>query len=182
MSIPNLENCKKRKIWPKLYDFNTFCEPDCPISPTGPFRDNIRLFLQQCAESEDYKVEGMSIWCTFLVIESKNFVVPLYTIEEDVKKSVRPFCDLCRCNGKFWLLLLLFIYLFCLCDFWIGFFSPWNWVSLVEICNGVLLLLGLGFEKCSGFCVRFWKFSLCSMMGCVFGFMDGERWYLLINW
>ncbi|KAJ6684194.1 PHD FINGER PROTEIN MALE MEIOCYTE DEATH 1-RELATED [Salix viminalis] len=99
MSIPNLENCKKRKIWPKLYDFNTFCEPDCPISPTGPFRDNIRLFLQQCAEPEDYKVEGMSIWCTFLVIESKNFVVPLYTIEEDVKKSVRPFCDLCRCNG-----------------------------------------------------------------------------------
>ncbi|XP_011038253.1 PREDICTED: PHD finger protein MALE MEIOCYTE DEATH 1 [Populus euphratica] len=99
MSIPNLENCKKRKRWPKLYDFNTFCEPDCPINPRGPFRDNMRLFLQQCAEPEDYKVEGMSIWCTLLVIESKNFVVPLYTIEEDVKESVRPFCDLCRCNG-----------------------------------------------------------------------------------
>ncbi|CAK7338934.1 unnamed protein product [Dovyalis caffra] len=99
MSILNLENCKKRKRWPKLHDFSTFCEPDCPISPTGPFRDNIRVFLQQCAEPEDYKVEGMSIWCTLLVIESKNFAVPLYIIEEDVKKSVRPFCDQCRCNG-----------------------------------------------------------------------------------
>ena len=41
----------------------------------------------------------MSIWCTLFVIESKNFVVPLYTIE-DVNKSVRSFCDLYKCNCK----------------------------------------------------------------------------------
>ncbi|MCD9559566.1 hypothetical protein HAX54_017616 [Datura stramonium] len=31
----------------------------------GPFRDNIRYFLQECAELEEYTVEGMPIWSTF---------------------------------------------------------------------------------------------------------------------
>lgn len=99
MSIPILETCKKRKRRPKLYNFHTFGEPGSPITPNGAFRDNIRFFLKECAEPEDYDVEGMPIWCTLLVIENKNFVVPLYTIEEDVKRSPNPFCDQCRCNG-----------------------------------------------------------------------------------
>ncbi|KAF2295540.1 hypothetical protein GH714_033162 [Hevea brasiliensis] len=99
MSLPILETCRKRKRGPKLYNFHSFGDPGCPISPIGPFRDNIRLFLQECAEPEDYNVEGMPIWCTLLVIESNSIVVPLYIIEENVKFSPNPFCDHCRCTG-----------------------------------------------------------------------------------
>ncbi|PQM40741.1 PHD finger protein MALE MEIOCYTE DEATH 1 [Prunus yedoensis var. nudiflora] len=99
MSIPILEACKKRKRRPKIYGFSSFCDPGCPIGPNGPFRDNIRLFLQECAELEDYSVQGMPTWCTLLVHDNRSLVVPLYTIEEDVKTSERPFCDHCRCTG-----------------------------------------------------------------------------------
>ena len=100
MSIPILEACRKRKRRPKLFGFHTFADPGCPINPSGPFRDNIRVFLQECAEIEDYNVDGMPTWCTLLVHENRNFVVPLYTIEESVKNSLRPFCDQCRCTGE----------------------------------------------------------------------------------
>ncbi|VVA39886.1 PREDICTED: PHD [Prunus dulcis] len=99
MSIPILEACKKRKRRPKIYGFSSFCDPGCPIGPNGPFRDNIRLFLQECAELEDYSVQGMPTWCTLLVHDNRSLVVPLYIIEEDVKTSERPFCDHCRCTG-----------------------------------------------------------------------------------
>ncbi|KAM7460027.1 hypothetical protein LguiA_035957 [Lonicera macranthoides] len=99
MSIPILEACRKRKRRPKFFGFHTFADPGCPINPSGPFRDNIRLFLQECAEIEDYNVDGMPTWCTLLVHENRNFVVPLYTIEESVKSSLRPFRDQCRCTG-----------------------------------------------------------------------------------
>ncbi|KAG8496984.1 hypothetical protein CXB51_008209 [Gossypium anomalum] len=81
MSIPILETCRKRKRRPKLFGLHSFAEPGCPINPTGPFRDNIRIFLKQCAEPEDYCVKGMPLWCTLLV-RDKSCVVPLYTIEE----------------------------------------------------------------------------------------------------
>ena len=99
MSISILESCKKRKRRPKLFGFQTFGDPGSPINPTGPFRENIRIFLQQCAEIEDYRIQEMPIWCTLLVHENKSFVVPLYTIEEDVKLSPKPYCDQCRCSG-----------------------------------------------------------------------------------
>ncbi|XVE95615.1 hypothetical protein REPUB_Repub02eG0113600 [Reevesia pubescens] len=98
MSIPILETSKKRKRRPKLFGFNSFGEAGCPINPTGAFRDNIRVFLKQCGEPEDYSVKGMHIWCTLLV-HDKSCVVPLYTIEEDVNHSLNPFCDHCRCTG-----------------------------------------------------------------------------------
>lgn len=112
MSIPILEACKKRKRRPKIYGFSSFCDPGCPIGPNGPFRENIRLFLQECAELEDYSVQGMPTWCTLLVHDNRSLVVPLYTIEEDVKTSERPFCDHCRCTGlnsNFSLLIWLFL-------------------------------------------------------------------------
>ncbi|KAK9902436.1 hypothetical protein M0R45_001675 [Rubus argutus] len=99
MSIPTLEACKKRKRRPKVYGFHSFGEPGYPIRPLGPFRDNIRLFLQECAELENYSVQGMPIWCTLLVHDNRSLVVPLYTIEENVKNSDNPFCDYCRCTG-----------------------------------------------------------------------------------
>lgn len=100
MSIPTLEACKKRKRRPKVYGFHSFGEPGYPILPLGPFRDNIRLFLQECAELENYSVQGMPIWCTLLVHDNRSLVVPLYTIEENVKTSDNPFCDYCRCTGE----------------------------------------------------------------------------------
>ncbi|KAG6383909.1 hypothetical protein SASPL_155526 (mitochondrion) [Salvia splendens] len=72
-------------------------KPGCPITLTGAFRDNISRFLQECAGLEDYDLEGMPIWRTFLVYESKGTVLPLYTVEENVEHSDRPFCDYCRC-------------------------------------------------------------------------------------
>ncbi|KAL7192685.1 hypothetical protein ACSBR2_024493 [Camellia fascicularis] len=99
MSIRVFESCKKRRRTPKLYGLHTFANPGCPISPSGPFRDNVRGFLQECAEPEGYNVEGMPVWCTFLVQENRGFLVPLYTIEESVKHSLSPFCDHCRSNG-----------------------------------------------------------------------------------
>ncbi|XVF37059.1 hypothetical protein REPUB_Repub19eG0113200 [Reevesia pubescens] len=101
MSIPILETCRKRKRRPKLFGFHSFAEPGCPINPTGPFRDNIRFFLNKCGEPEDYCVKGiMPIWCTLLVHEKNSCVVPLYTIQEDAtNQSLNPFCDHCRCTG-----------------------------------------------------------------------------------
>ncbi|KAL5743540.1 hypothetical protein ACOSQ2_026656 [Xanthoceras sorbifolium] len=99
MSISILEACRKRKRRPKIYGFHTFADSGCPISPAGPFRDNVRMFLQECAELEDYNLEGMPIWCTLLVHETLSFVVPLYTIEEDVRSSNEPYCDQCRSSG-----------------------------------------------------------------------------------
>ncbi|XP_050227365.1 PHD finger protein MALE MEIOCYTE DEATH 1 [Mercurialis annua] len=98
MSIPFLETSKMRKTKPKVHNFHSFCDPS--VNPTGfgsSFRDNIRLFLQEFAEPEDYSVDGMPIWCTLL--QTKSFVLPLYTIEEDVTYSPVPFCDRCRCTG-----------------------------------------------------------------------------------
>ncbi|XP_058109014.1 PHD finger protein MALE MEIOCYTE DEATH 1 [Magnolia sinica] len=91
--------CKKRKRQIKAYAFHAFADPGCPVDYSGPFRDNIRSFLRECAEIEDYNVEGMPTWCTLLVNEGSGVVVPLYFIEENVKHSRRPFCDFCRCVG-----------------------------------------------------------------------------------
>ncbi|KAK9689745.1 hypothetical protein RND81_09G078100 [Saponaria officinalis] len=99
MSLPILQACKKRKIAPKLYSMKTFCDPGCPIQPIGAFRDNIRLFLRECAVVEDYCIESMAVWCTLLVQDNRGIVIPLYTIEENVKFSDQPFCDHCRCSG-----------------------------------------------------------------------------------
>nr|KUM45760.1 hypothetical protein ABT39_MTgene2326 [Picea glauca] len=120
MSIPIFEACKKRKRIPKLYGLHSFADPRCPIALSGPFRDNIRVFLQECAELEDYNVEGMPIWCTLLVHENRGFVVSFYTIEESRVHSLRPFCDQCRCTGKARILFSLIVLFF-------------NWVSVPSL-------------------------------------------------
>ncbi|KAI9118184.1 hypothetical protein K1719_010516 [Acacia pycnantha] len=99
MSFSLLEACKKRKRLPKVFRFHSFADPGCPISPNGPFRDNIRLFLQECGELEDFQIQGMPLWTTGLIHEKSNCVTPLYTIEENVCHSSHPFCDHCRCAG-----------------------------------------------------------------------------------
>ncbi|GER26232.1 PHD finger protein [Striga asiatica] len=97
---PNPESHSKRnKKMSKFYGFHSFAEAGVPVSLDGAFRDNVRQFLLQCAEPEDYSVDGMAVWCTFLVYESKGTVLPLYTVEENVKHSDKPFCEYCRSSG-----------------------------------------------------------------------------------
>lgn len=108
MSISILEASKKRKRKPKLFGFHTFLDSGNPISPIGAFRDNVRLFLAECGDLEDYNVEGMPIWSTLLAYEDSSFVFPLYTIEENVKHSSHPYCDQCRCTGLFFISIFQF--------------------------------------------------------------------------
>ncbi|KAI4367082.1 hypothetical protein MLD38_022860 [Melastoma candidum] len=102
MSVPYPQTCtgdsnKKRKRMPKIYDFPTF---PAPIQPAGrPFRDNIRLFLQQCALPQDHSLRGMPVWCTLLLHKDTPSAVPLYTVQENVRKLPSPFCDHCRFAG-----------------------------------------------------------------------------------
>ncbi|XP_065850081.1 PHD finger protein MALE MEIOCYTE DEATH 1 [Euphorbia lathyris] len=93
------EACKKRKRRAKVYNFHGFVDSSGTINPSGSFRDNIRTFLQECAEPEDYSVAGMPVWSTLLLIQTNNLVLPFYTIEENVHFSPNPFCDHCRCTG-----------------------------------------------------------------------------------
>ncbi|XP_027333697.1 PHD finger protein MALE MEIOCYTE DEATH 1 [Abrus precatorius] len=99
MSFSLIEACKKRKRWPKIFRLHSFGDPGCPISPTGSFRDNVRFFLQEAGELEDYDVLGNPLWCTLLIHDKTNLMAPLYTLEEHVYHSSHPFCDHCRCVG-----------------------------------------------------------------------------------
>ncbi|XP_010528997.1 PREDICTED: PHD finger protein MALE MEIOCYTE DEATH 1 [Tarenaya hassleriana] len=100
MPVPIIETCRKRKRKPKMFGFQGFGEHDgFPAKRPGIFRENIRDFLRECAEVEDYSIRGMPVWCTLLNHETKSTVIPLYTIEEDVKHSAEPYCDHCRCTG-----------------------------------------------------------------------------------
>ncbi|XP_050375159.1 PHD finger protein MALE MEIOCYTE DEATH 1-like [Argentina anserina] len=103
MMIPTLDACKKGKVkmTSNMFDFDSFGEPGNAIEPSGSFRDNVRMFLEQYAELETDSVQGMPIWCTLLVIhDHRSLVLPLYTIEEKVDSdSDTPFCDQCHSAG-----------------------------------------------------------------------------------
>ncbi|KAL2545761.1 PHD finger protein MALE MEIOCYTE DEATH 1 [Forsythia ovata] len=100
MSSTIIEACNKGKMrkYSKLLEFENFASPVCHQNMCGSFRENIRLFLQDVAELEDYTVNGMPIWC-ILIVSEHNGVFPLYTIEETVQHSIHPFCDHCKLSG-----------------------------------------------------------------------------------
>ncbi|KDO60815.1 hypothetical protein CISIN_1g041583mg, partial [Citrus sinensis] len=99
MAITIFQSCKKRKRVPNIFNINNFATQTSSLGFHGPFRENIRLFLREYAETEDYKVQNNPIWCTLLLSESNGVVFPLYTLEESIKQSSHPFCNLCRCVG-----------------------------------------------------------------------------------
>ncbi|XP_004304762.1 PREDICTED: PHD finger protein MALE MEIOCYTE DEATH 1-like [Fragaria vesca subsp. vesca] len=94
--IPTKKRTTRKRLRPcsnHSYELTTFCQPGRPISPTGPFQDNVVVFLQQCAELTDFRVQGMSVW--FTLLRSRECLVPLFTIEETVDNSKTEFCDHC---------------------------------------------------------------------------------------
>lgn len=100
MAITIFESCKKRKRVPAIFNINNFATQTSSLDFRGPFRENISLFLREYADTEDYKVQNNPIWCTLLLSESNGVVFPLYTLEESIKQSSHPFCNLCRCVGE----------------------------------------------------------------------------------
>ncbi|XP_051145061.1 PHD finger protein At2g01810-like [Andrographis paniculata] len=97
----NKNNKRKNRINSEnLFEFKNFAAPGSVDNPLpGAFRDNIRVFLQNSSEIEDYTVNGMLVWCTPCVA-GDNGVFPLYTIEETVQNSAgQPFCSHCESAG-----------------------------------------------------------------------------------
>ncbi|KAG6396780.1 hypothetical protein SASPL_142937 [Salvia splendens] len=93
-------NMRKNRINPeKLFLYDNFAFPDfVKKALSGAFRDNIRLFLHDFAEIQNYCVNGMPVWCTSLFTEN-DVVCPLYTLEETVQDSPTPFCNYCELSG-----------------------------------------------------------------------------------
>ncbi|KAG7563257.1 Zinc finger PHD-finger [Arabidopsis suecica] len=70
------------------------------INLSATFRDNIRSFLHEYAEIEDYTIDGATVSTLFLGNQANGVVFPLYIIEEQISvSSPNPLCDFCRCVG-----------------------------------------------------------------------------------
>ncbi|KAK4423366.1 PHD finger protein [Sesamum alatum] len=90
---------KNRVNSEKLFEFENFAVPDSMNKTlSGAFRDNIRIFLQNFAEIEEYTVNEMPVWSTSLFSENEG-VFPLYTMEETVRNSFDHLCHHCELSG-----------------------------------------------------------------------------------
>ncbi|CAH2045835.1 unnamed protein product [Thlaspi arvense] len=102
MAITVYDACTARKKSPKFLIINDFAIPSSPfVNLSATFRDNIRSFLREYAEKEDYTVDGNTVSCIFLASEATGVVFPLFTVEEQISdgSSPNPLCDFCRCVG-----------------------------------------------------------------------------------
>lgn len=92
---------RKRKRGERLFSFHNFADPGFPADYDGPFRDNVRAFLEECAETE-VTVDGLPGWCVALEDDSiQGARVNLLIFVEGVQDSLHPYCDQCRCIGSF---------------------------------------------------------------------------------
>ncbi|KAI3408474.1 PHD domain-containing protein [Psidium guajava] len=106
MFMSEAESCKKRKRRPAAPPSPSSPPPNAAFSShsmdfSGPFRDSVRRFLGD-QPRDRATVDGRPTWHWRTVVSSvpgSDVVVPLYTVEEDVQGSPRPFCDECRCVG-----------------------------------------------------------------------------------
>ncbi|KAM1102455.1 hypothetical protein ACFX2I_011091 [Malus domestica] len=79
------------------HPFSNFCSG--PHRFLGAFRDNVLEFVQEFDNLGEF-LHGMNVWRRQLTVEGQGVTVPLYIIEEDVKKlSKRQTCDHCRITG-----------------------------------------------------------------------------------
>lgn len=89
-----INNSRKRKQ--RIFEFNTFAKSIGDYS--GPFRDNIRSFVNEFGE----QIDQQNVWSTLLLCESNGAVFPLYIVEEHINEhSVLPFCSHCKFVGQF---------------------------------------------------------------------------------
>ncbi|CAM6099164.1 unnamed protein product [Calypogeia fissa] len=94
------DRARKRRRGERLFGIHTFGDPGCPSDYDRPFRDNIKAFLDECAEPELYNIEGMPAWS--IALEESDIHGPqvsLLVIEEGMRDSLHPHCDHCRCIG-----------------------------------------------------------------------------------
>ncbi|KAL4575639.1 hypothetical protein LXL04_022490 [Taraxacum kok-saghyz] len=105
--MATLEACIKNNIIRKrkqlIFEFKSFGKSVIDFS--GPFRDNIRSFLDEYGEQiEQHQLNGSvsnNVWSTLLLCESNGAVFPLYTIEEHIDDQLlHPFC--CHCKSVGW--------------------------------------------------------------------------------
>lgn len=100
------EWCKSRKRKTNLSGFQSLSTSGVMIDLDGPFRDNIRSFLQEYGKKIEHHFNGMPAWSTLLVSHTNGVVFPLYIIEETAQHSLNPYCDHCKCIGN------LYIYIY----------------------------------------------------------------------
>lgn len=98
--MATLEACTKittsRKRKQRIFEFKSFGK--ALVDFCGPFRDNIRLFLEEYGEQ--IVVQRKKVWSMLLLSESNGEVFPLYVVEECIgDHSVRPFCSHCKSVG-----------------------------------------------------------------------------------
>ncbi|KAJ7527944.1 hypothetical protein O6H91_16G077100 [Diphasiastrum complanatum] len=93
------DRTRKRRRGERLYGVHTYGDPGCPADYDGPFRDNVRAFLNESAEFEPYSVEGMPIWSISLQEDKHAARISLLIIEESLEDSLHPHCEHCRCIG-----------------------------------------------------------------------------------
>ncbi|KAI3730490.1 hypothetical protein L1987_61660 [Smallanthus sonchifolius] len=100
--MATLEACinttANRKRKQRIFEFNSFARSISDHS--GPFRDNIRSFVNNYGEPIEQIINEHNVWSTLLLCESNGAVFPLYTIEEHVNEhSHRSFCSHCKFAG-----------------------------------------------------------------------------------
>ncbi|CAI9296642.1 unnamed protein product [Lactuca saligna] len=98
-----IKNNTNRKRKQRIFEFKSFGKSVTDFS--GPFRDNIRSFLDEYGEQiEQRQLTGAvsnNVWSTLLLCESNGAIFPLYTIEEHINdQSLRPLC--CHCKSVGW--------------------------------------------------------------------------------
>ncbi|XP_010424952.1 PREDICTED: PHD finger protein At2g01810-like [Camelina sativa] len=98
--------CTATTKTPKFLLFNDYAttipSPSPPplLNLSETFRDNIRSFLRDNAEIEDYTIDGNTVSCILLASQASGVVFPLYILEELISdSSPNPLCDSCRCVG-----------------------------------------------------------------------------------
>lgn len=102
---------RKRKRGERVFAFQIFGDPGFPADYDGPFRDNVRVFLEKCAEAEVcMSVDGMPAWSIALEDDSSSVQaggssaqatrINLLVFQESITDTLHPHCDQCRCIGN----------------------------------------------------------------------------------
>ena len=65
----------------------------------GPFRDNVKAFIKNETEADDFYVEGGILGHTVTLAKGTTYEAKMRVYEETMLDSSRVHCDCCRCIG-----------------------------------------------------------------------------------